>query len=154
MTSKFLEYKEEITKASKALSDAKLTLFKLQADYRFAYRKEIIRHYLTMWEKSDRFPKDQEFLNAVFHLANLPISDPEETQPQIKQTLDKDHNYHISYYNIRLAKWVEISLPSDPVPSKYITHTKFFCDDCTWTSYKEKLTCPSCGSQNIFRMEV
>lgn len=76
--------------------------------YKDAYIKIIAKSYLTKWNNSGKFPKDEELTNCIFHLAGLPYD--ESLAPEIKIVMVSGESFQLSYLNKRLNQWITLNL--------------------------------------------
>jgi len=104
-------YSEVISEQKKKVQDAlesweleDKNLFELQRKYANRYKKEICKYYMNLWNKSGKFPRDDELTDAVFFIGGLDI---ERQAPDIRLSL-YDNQFRLEYKNTRLDLWVKL----------------------------------------------
>ncbi|KKQ34590.1 MAG: hypothetical protein US52_C0053G0013 [candidate division WS6 bacterium GW2011_GWA2_37_6] len=127
--------------------------FQLEKRFRNEYKLSVIRKYMTLWDKSGKFPLDPELTDTIFYLAGMPTESP----PKIEFTLDKcTYTYHLKYFNKRLNQYIELE-PSNPTNKTEDQYTYIWiCDSCNYdtgetreTNTNRHRTCPKCGKREL-----
>ena len=84
---------------------AKLDYIRLQRTLGQEYKNAVVRRYMSLWQASDKLPRDQELDQVIFHLAGLEV----ERVPKTELKFDKDnYSFHFTYFNERLQTWLEL----------------------------------------------
>lgn len=102
------DQKERVNKALKAWELEDKKLFSIQRLYLNTYKKKLAFKYLTLWDKSNKFPKDPELYDAVMYIASGEY-DSDGLAPKTEISYDNiDCKFTLKYYNKRLSQWMEI----------------------------------------------
>lgn len=106
--------REQVNSLKQKYDKVQTELIGLQEKYGNLYKKAIVLHYMTLWDKSGKFPLDNELTKVIFHLAGLNVSDLNldncsNTIPKNKLEFDSLQNrFRFYYFNERLNNWIEI----------------------------------------------
>ena len=96
--------KERIKSLEIELSQAKQEYLTIQIQAGIQYKKDIARKYLSLWDRSNKFPVDDELTAVIFYLAG------DTTVPNQKIELKFDgKEFKLFYFNQRLGAFICIA---------------------------------------------
>jgi len=96
--------KEKIKLLEIELNQAKQDYLTIQIQAGIQYKKDIASKYLSMWDRSNRFPVDDELTAVIFYLAG------DKSIPNQKIELKFDgKEFKLLYYNKRLQAFICIA---------------------------------------------
>jgi hypothetical protein len=96
--------KEKISSLEKELILAKHEYLTIQIQAGIQYKKDLARKYLSLWDKSNKFPIDDELTQVIFYLAG----DKTEKTPKTELKFD-GVNFKFYYFNVRLQAYICIA---------------------------------------------
>ena len=105
----------EVTQAYDAYNKLERDFLTLQERLIKRYRYQVALSYLRAWDKSGKWPKDDELTNVIFILLGQQI-DTSQKIPNIETFIDPVKNtITVRYLNSRLSKWLVLYpvIPSD-----------------------------------------
>lgn len=83
----------------------------IQREYGEKYKIAIVKRFMATWEKSGKFPADDELTKVIFYLAGMEIKGMElDCDNSVPDTslMEIDGVFCFKYLNVRLHSWMEL----------------------------------------------